>query len=398
MTVPNCVRVLALLLLGGIVSGCGSSRPRQFVQAHDWQSEDALPTPVPITRAAVPTNAPPDKPQPKPSISQPAAPVPTKARTETSWVALNRWCRENGYAAPTCLGLAPLPNYAIAAPKGPLIIHAKNQSAQWAGLELRLAFAPVMINGEPYIHALDLEKTIKPILSNGKLNLRDSSPVIVIDPGHGGENAGAKSVLGNRYEKEFTLDWGRRLASLLSSNGWHVFLTRTNDSDLALSNRVACADEHKADLFLSLHFNSAAPNEAEAGLETYCLTPIGAPSTVTRGFSDDPSEGFPNNAFDIQNFQFALQVHRALLQVDGRRDRGVRRARFPGVLQRQQRPAILVEGGYLSNPGEARLIAESGYRQKLAEATANALESLLPKVEKAETGVHGTALKTSDAL
>jgi len=255
-----------------------------------------------------------------------------------------------------------------------------------------------MINGEPYIHALDLEKTIKPILSNGKLNLRDSSPVIVIDPGHGGENAGAKSVLGNRYEKEFTLDWGRRLASLLSSNGWHVFLTRTNDSDLALSNRVACADEHKADLFLSLHFNSAAPNEAEAGLETYCLTPIGAPSTVTRGFSDDPSEGFPNNAFDIQNFQFALQVHRALLQVDGRRDRGVRRARFPGVLQRQQRPAILVEGGYLSNPGEARLIAESGYRQKLAEATANALESLLPKVEKAETGVHGTALKTSDAL
>ena len=387
-----------MLLLGGIVSGCASSRPRQFVHAPDWQSEDAEPAAMPVTRAA-PTSVPQEKPLPTPAISQPALASPIKSSAET-WLCLNRWCKENGYAAPTCLGLSPLPTYAIAAPKGALVIHAKNQSAQWAGLELRLSFAPQMINGEPYVHTLDLQKTFKPILSNGKmhLNLPDNSPVIVIDPGQGGENAGTKSVLGNYYEKEFTLDWAKRLAPLLTSNGWRVFLTRTNDSDLALSNRVACADEHKADLFLSLHFNSAAPNEAEAGLETYCLTPIGAPSTVTRGFSDDPSEGFPNNAFDIQNFQFALQVHRALLQVDGKRDRGVRRARFPGVLQRQQRPAILVEGGYLSNPREARLIAEPAHRQKLAEALASALESLQSRGENAEAGGQGTGLKTRDAL
>ena len=160
---------------------------------------------------------------------------------------------------------------------------------------------------------------------------------------------------------------------MLASTGRQVFLTRTNDTDLALSNRVAFADEHQATAFLSLHFNSAAPNEVEAGLETYCLTPAGMPSAVTRGFADDPSLAFPNNAFDAQNLQLALRVHRALLQVNGNHDRGVRRARFLGVLRGQQRPAILVEGGYLSNPHEARLISEPAYRQKLAEAVARAL-------------------------
>jgi N-acetylmuramoyl-L-alanine amidase len=198
-------------------------------------------------------------------------------------------------------------------------------------------------------------------------------PVIVIDPGHGGANPGTKSVLGDHYEKEFTLDWALRLQSLLVANNCKTFLTRSNDTDLALSNRVASAAEHKADLFLSLHFNSAAPNEVEAGLETYCLTPVGMPSSLTRGFQDEIRLTFPNNAFDVQNLFLALRVHRALLQVNGRHDRGVRRARFPGVLRGQQRPAILVEGGYLSNPREARLIADPAYRQKLAEAVARAL-------------------------
>ena len=126
-------------------------------------------------------------------------------------------------------------------------------------------------------------------------------------------------------------------------------------------------------MFLSLHFNSSAPNDQQAGLETYCLTPTGMPSTVTRGYDDDPALAFPNNAFDAQNLQLALRVHRALLQVNGRLDRGVRRARYLGVLRGQNRPAILVEGGYLSNPHEARRIADPAYRQKLAEAVARAL-------------------------
>src|SRR5262249_50114264 len=155
---------------------------------------------------------------------------------------------------------------------------------------------------------LDLRKTLQPLIGGGLPVLSRSNPVVVIDPGHGGEDPGTRSVSGNRYEKDFTLDWALRLGQLLRSNGWTVFLTRTNDSDVALSNRVNFADAHRANLFLSLHFNSAGTDESQRGLETYCLTPAGMFSTVTRGFSDDPTLTFPNNAFDAENLFLAARV------------------------------------------------------------------------------------------
>jgi N-acetylmuramoyl-L-alanine amidase len=108
-------------------------------------------------------------------------------------------------------------------------------------------------------------------------------------------------------------------------------------------------------------------------------------SSVTRGYEDDPALVFPNNAFDEQNLLLAACVHRALLQVNGRQDRGVRRARYLGVLRGQNRPAVLIEGGYLSNPLEAKRIADPAYRQRLAEAVAGALcakpETRIPKAD-----------------
>jgi N-acetylmuramoyl-L-alanine amidase len=266
-----------------------------------------------------------------------------------------------------------VPGCALSTTNGALILHAGSQVAYWDGLELRLGFAPQMLNGQPCLHILDLKKSLEPLIGGGPISCLGSSTTIVIDPGHGGEDSGTRSVLDQRLEKEFTLDWARRLGSLLATNGWQVFLTRNRDMDLSLSNRVAFAGARQADLFLSLHFNSAAPDRLQAGLETYCLTPTGMPSTVTRGYGDDPAQAFPNNAFDAQNLQVAMRVHGALLQVNGRRDRGVRRARYLGVLRGQNRPAILVEGGYLSNPQEARRIADPAYRQKLAEAVARSL-------------------------
>src|SRR5262249_36600628 len=96
-------------------------------------------------------------------------------------------------------------------------------------------------------------------------------------------------------------------------------------------------------------------------------------STLTREFGDPRSHVYPNNAYDAQNLQYAVRLHRALVQATSQRDRGVRRARFMTVLQGQNRPAVLLEGGYLSDPKEARLIATASYRQKLAEAVAGVL-------------------------
>jgi N-acetylmuramoyl-L-alanine amidase len=153
-----------------------------------------------------------------------------------------------------------------------------------------------------------------------------------------------------------------------------VALTRTNDAGLDLPGRVDIADRAEAALFVSLHFNGAFPNTEVHGLETYCLTPKGLPSTVTRDFADDASQEWPNNAFDAHNLRLAMRIHRSLIQKTGAVDRGVRRARFMGVLRGQKRPAVLIEGGFLSNPAEAAQISTPAYRQKLAEAVAAALE------------------------
>jgi N-acetylmuramoyl-L-alanine amidase len=291
-----------------------------------------------------------------------------------SWVPLERWCRDNGLAAPGRLSLSPQPSYALTLADGPLGLHIGSLVAHWAGLDVWLGFAPQLLNGQPYVNALDLEKTLEPLAGKGAAGALKTHHTIVIDPGHGGTDSGASSVLAGRYEKEFTLDWAQRLGRLLASKGWQVSLTRSTDATLALADRVAFAESHQAGLFVSLHFNSSAPDHEQAGLETYCLTPAGLPSSVTRSFTDEVALVCPNNAFDIENLQLALSVHRALLEVNGHHDRGVRRARFPAVLRGQDRPAILIEGGYLSNPREARLIADPAYRQRLAEAVAGALD------------------------
>jgi N-acetylmuramoyl-L-alanine amidase len=104
------------------------------------------------------------------------------------------------------------------------------------------------------------------------------------------------------------------------------------------------------------------------------VTPMGMPSSLTRGYEDNTSLVFPNNLFDAQNLQLALNIHQSMLAVTKGRDRGIRRARFMTVLRGQSRPAVLLEGGYLTNPDEAKLIDSEDYRQTLAQAVAQALK------------------------
>jgi N-acetylmuramoyl-L-alanine amidase len=311
-----------------------------------------------------------------PQLAPPATTLPewspSQARSYAdTWISLSRWSRESGYGTLRQVASGPAPAFALSTTTGVFVLRIHSLVANWNGLELHLGFEPQMINDQPFVHFLDLKKTMEPLV-RGFTPSSETNGTVVIDPGHGGQNTGTISVTDGVYEKEYTLDWARRLESLLATGGWRVFLTRTNDSDVSLSNRVALAEEYKADLFISLHFNSAAPNQEQTGLETYCLTPAGMPSTLTRDYDDDPALAFANNAFDTENLQYAVLLHRALLRVV-RNDRGVRHARFLGVLRGQNRPAILIEGGYLSNPAESRRIADPAYRQKLAEAVAAAL-------------------------
>jgi N-acetylmuramoyl-L-alanine amidase len=311
-----------------------------------------------------------------PRIAAPSASLPEMARPRgrnyaETWIALGRWSRERGCGVLRRISGGSEPSFSLSTGNGVFELQTGSRAANWDGVELFLGFTPQLIDGQPFVHQLDLKKNIEPLIEDSGPDLK-SNGIIVIDPGHGGQNTGTVSVENGVFEKEYTLDWARRLEPLLASRGWQVWLTRTNDVDVPLSNRVAFAEEHQADLFISLHFNSAAPSQEQAGVETYCLTPAGMPSNLTRGYDDNVALVFPNNAFDAENLRYAVRLHRALLAVVGS-DRGIRHARFLGVLRGQHRPAVLIEGGFLSNPREARQIADPAYRQELAEAVAAAL-------------------------
>jgi N-acetylmuramoyl-L-alanine amidase len=289
----------------------------------------------------------------------------------TGWVNLDAWCLAKGLSPLQRSWVGTNLVLQVGNGQGVWRINVGSRIVFWNGTQCWLGFAPGLINGAPVVHALDAEKVLLPPLKPARVLPRQGR-TIVLDPGHGGTDRGTQAGDSRRTEKELTLDWANRLKPLLESNGWRVFLTRTQDAGISLTNRVAVAEQHRADLFLSLHFNAAAP--PQSGIETYRLTPVGMPSNLTRGFEDDLNVTHPNNGFDAENLQLALNLHRALVHATDAPDRGVRHARFMTVLRGQNRPAVLIEGGYLSNPHEARLIATSAYRQKLAEAIAASLE------------------------
>lgn len=359
------------LLILLLVAGCSTA---PVAPATNWSAQNNVPKPVSeptnaVARPVLHSNVP-------PAVAKSNLPPATNAARPApivTWSSLSEWAARHQLAPPHRIAESPLVEYAIASKNGVLVLGIGSREATWNGTEITLGFPPEFIDGQLFVHGLDLEKNFEPLLCDPPLEFRPSHRVIALDPGHGGMNSGTISVLDKRPEKEFTLDLARRLKPLLEAEGWTVYLTRTNDTDLALSNRVAFAEAHHADCFISLHFNSAAPDKKENGLETYCITPTGMPSTLTRGFADPLNEVLPNNAFDAQNLQFAVRLQGVIARATGEEDRGVRRARFIGVLRGEKRPAVLIEGGFLSNPAEAARIENPAFRQKLAEAIAHAL-------------------------
>jgi N-acetylmuramoyl-L-alanine amidase len=346
------------------LAGCSTTPPQTSL---NWQDTNAVVKPVVVqtNKPVVPTVTS----NPPPAIVPIPKPAPVAA-----WASLDSWAAEHKIGKPHRISDSPAMTYAVGSGNGVMVLTIGSLEVTWNGIEINLGFAPEFIDGDIFLNELDLQKNLEPLLCEPPLTFSQTNRIIVIDPGHGGDNHGTKSVLDGRFEKEFTLDWAKRLKPLLEQEGWTVFLTRTNDSYVTNATRVVFATTHHADLFVSLHFNSAAPDQKAAGLETYCFTPTGIPSTVTRGYSDPWSDKLSSNDFDVQNLQLAVKMQGALAHAIGMADRGVRHVRYIEVLRRQKCPAILVEGGYLSNPAEAKLIESADYRQKLAEAFAAALK------------------------
>ena len=151
--------------------------------------------------------------------------------------------------------------------------------------------------------------------------------------------------------------------------------------------RPALANNFKADLFVSLHFNAAQTDkDTVAGPETYCITPVGAASSNSQGEGADHGATTANRV-EKKSLLFAYQIQKSLVQNLGVNDRSVRRARF-AVLRDAQMPAILIEGGYMTNPAESKRIYDPIWRRQMAAAVVKGilnyqkLAAVPPSVEK----------------
>ncbi len=228
---------------------------------------------------------------------------------------------------------------------------------------------PLEYRNSILIPEMDVTKTFDPILRQWAVPQRKIK-TIMIDPGHGGEDHGSPGSRGTQ-EKKMTLDLANRLEKLLREEGFFTIMTRRRDIYVSLEDRSQLANSSDADIFVSLHFNAVKSEEAK-GIETYCLTPAGLSSTgaIHRRFGLGSFSEEPGNHFDAHNTLLAYLVQQKLIKnMIGAEDRGVKWSRF-FVIKATERPSILVESGFLSNPAEEKQILDSAYRDKLAAAIA----------------------------
>jgi N-acetylmuramoyl-L-alanine amidase len=181
---------------------------------------------------------------------------------------------------------------------------------------------------------------------------------IVLDPGHGGSDPGAIGSNGLQ-EKTVNLDISLKVAQILRERGATVIMTRTGDTYVDLYERPEIANRNDADLFVSIHSNSTTRSDV-AGTSTYYVR---APEA---GMEEVAGEG-KILAGDIQS---------CLMKALGRQDKGVLQANYV-VLVKSKVPAALAEVAYLSNPEEVRLLGDSSFRLKAAQAIADGIEKYL---------------------
>jgi N-acetylmuramoyl-L-alanine amidase len=299
------------------------------------------------------------KPAPRsfhPSPEPPRAPLPTLTMVSSD---------------PPVLPLMALDDPAIPAPRFPLPTLKSNVPAQQV--------APV--SSGPVRDALPAKTNSgEPSLTRA-LGLKLGR--VVIDAGHGGHDAGTHGVSG-LLEKDVVLDVALRLGTLLRERlGSDVVFTRSDDTYIPLEERTRIANEHKADLFLSIHANSS-PFKGVAGVETYYLNFTTSKSSMELAAKENA--GSQSTIFDLKDVlakiamrdkidesrEFASSVQNSLFALSARnntalKNRGIKKAPFV-VLIGASMPSVLAEIGFLTNPADEALLRKPEHRQKIAEA------------------------------
>jgi N-acetylmuramoyl-L-alanine amidase len=249
---------------------------------------------------------------------------------------------------------------------------AGSREARIDGVKHWLSFPVIYFGGQFYVSRMDLSKTLDPVMRPHRIPKLVPVRTVVLDPGHGGHDRGAVNRYGS--EKNYNLDVARRVRPYLQKAGLRVVITRQGDQFIPLEQRPAIATQldrkDPGTVFVSIHFNASGDRQSAAtGYEVFTLTPRGAPNSHDAHLTRRSFSAEPGHLADHASMALANSIHHAMLGRVPMFDRGVKRARF-AVLRRATTPAVLVEGGFMSNPRDARLMADAGWRERLAESIA----------------------------
>lgn len=256
-----------------------------------------------------------------------------------------------------------------------LVFTVNSRKATINGANVWLTSGILAGNDTLYVGERDLDTLITPILYPPRLGKGKEVRTVVIAAGHGGKDPGY--VLKSQQEKKYTLLLAKTLKEMLEASGLKVVMIRDTDVYHHPETQAARANRAKADLFVTVHYNAASVSSAK-GVETFCLTPVGA--TPTNG-GRVPSKRSPGNKYDSHNALLAFHVHRSIVNDMDLEDRGIRRAGFL-VLREVSMPGILIEGGFMSNPSDARKIFDADKREKMARSITDGILAYKRLVER----------------
>jgi N-acetylmuramoyl-L-alanine amidase len=225
--------------------------------------------------------------------------------------------------------------------------------------------------------------------------VRRAGPLVVLDPGHGGEDQGAQGPAGE-LEKTITLAVARATAARLQAAGVTARLTRDGDDGVPLGNRTALANQLQADAFVSIHAN-AYRGKGVRGAETYYMSvdasdadAAAAAAAENVGAAPDTVQLILWDMAHVANLNASARLARSIQErfneLQGIKDRGIRQAPFV-VLTGATMPAALVEIGFLSNAADARRLTSTAGQEELAGVLAEAVLAFLRSREPTgETG------------
>lgn len=225
-------------------------------------------------------------------------------------------------------------------------------------------------------------------------NRLSRQPIIVLDPGHGGEDSGAIGSSGLR-EKDVVLSIARETKKKLDAMGYKTHMTRNEDVFIPLGVRVAKARKLKADVFVSIHAD-AFTSPAARGTGVYALNPKGATSVAARylaktqnnadligGVNYTSDKAVNNTLFDLTQtatINDSLKLGKGVLSQLGKINKlhkgEVDQANF-AVLKAPDIPSVLVETAFISNPTEEQLLSTMSFRQKTADSISSGIKDYL---------------------